>query len=504
MGRWCVVLAGLAAAGFGLAAVGGEAPGPAVVVRPIRPDRQLEQFLGLFEGARAPHPAAALSGWRRATGRHEALSKSAQAGIALLNPAMVAELRTLDRAEFVLRGDGGPPGWFAVVPCDDGTFAALATALALTDGGAEEPLEGADVDRLGPPGSALMARAPGGLVAIAPDRERLADALGWRGSRRRALDPAGVSSGWVIMLEPAAVGSGAPIDLRRLAGAARGLGCGHAELLARLDGPVLDVLLWRQQAGKAPAGAAGMCPDWLSWIPAERTLAAACLGIDRLTLDRTFAAADGVEKADPGRAGAAPLRTRLGLLARGAGVRLEEDLWPHLRGLTAWVSADDAGEPDGALLVLHAADAAAAGRVRDRVIAPLLGRRPKRGGETGPLSSRPDIAVEGDAILIAWGAGVLERARGAHGDPGRSASEAIRSAWPHGTPARAGAFWPGRLGRRLPPELAAALAGAPPALWWGEDETLQSRDRLRWAGLPDVVRRYLDALPMDLDGHTPE
>ena len=39
------------------------------------------------------------------------------------------------------------------VPGDDGTFAAVATALALTGGGSDPPLDGVAVDRLGPPGA---------------------------------------------------------------------------------------------------------------------------------------------------------------------------------------------------------------------------------------------------------------------------------------------------------------------------------------------------------------
>ncbi len=108
---------------------------------------------------------------------------------------MVRELRTLDGA---VVGIGFDPGdghvrWSAAIPRDDGTFAALATALALTDGAAEPPLDGWAVDRLGPPGSPLMARS-GAAVALAGTRGDLALAL----ARARAAvrDGPDDRSGW--------------------------------------------------------------------------------------------------------------------------------------------------------------------------------------------------------------------------------------------------------------------------------------------------------------------
>src|SRR5262249_4147516 len=44
---------------------GGE-PTEALTIRLVRPDQQLERLIGLFRGTRAPHPAAALSAWKRA------------------------------------------------------------------------------------------------------------------------------------------------------------------------------------------------------------------------------------------------------------------------------------------------------------------------------------------------------------------------------------------------------------------------------------------------------
>ena len=40
--------------------------GESLVVRLVHPERQAVQVLKLFEGSRAPHPAAALAAWKRA------------------------------------------------------------------------------------------------------------------------------------------------------------------------------------------------------------------------------------------------------------------------------------------------------------------------------------------------------------------------------------------------------------------------------------------------------
>ena len=79
---------------------------------------------------------------------------------------MADELRGLDQADLVLwfDPDDGAPHWYAALPRDDGSFANLATALALTDGGPEPPLGAVAVDRLGPPPSPLAARTPDRFV----------------------------------------------------------------------------------------------------------------------------------------------------------------------------------------------------------------------------------------------------------------------------------------------------------------------------------------------------
>ena len=113
-------------------AAGGEptSPGEAFVARLVHPDRQAAEVLRLFEGARWSDPAAALAAWK--TQRPDAgLGKPAEAVIALFNPEMAREWRSLDEAEVRIGLDPGTGGlgWFAVIPRDDGTVAAGITAM---------------------------------------------------------------------------------------------------------------------------------------------------------------------------------------------------------------------------------------------------------------------------------------------------------------------------------------------------------------------------------------
>src|SRR5262245_61435148 len=92
--------------------------GAALIVRVIHPDRQAAEVLNLFEGARSPHPAAALTAWKRATRNPGQLGKPLEAVIALINPEMAQEWRVLHEAELHLDMDPaeGSPRWFAIIP----------------------------------------------------------------------------------------------------------------------------------------------------------------------------------------------------------------------------------------------------------------------------------------------------------------------------------------------------------------------------------------------------
>ena len=88
----------------------------ALTILAVRPEEQGRQLLDLFRGA-APNPAAALAAWKNATGGKVALGKPLEAAIAVLNPAMIGELKGLEGAEAAFRFV--PPSWRAVVPHDD-------------------------------------------------------------------------------------------------------------------------------------------------------------------------------------------------------------------------------------------------------------------------------------------------------------------------------------------------------------------------------------------------
>jgi hypothetical protein len=502
-----------------------------VSIRLVRPDIQCERLIGLFRGSRAAHPAAALASWRRTASGREGLGKAAEAAIALLNPAMEREYRTLRDAEIGI--DFGPAEgevhWRVRVPGDDGTLAALATALALTGGGSAPPLNGVAVDRLGPPGAPLMARSPE-VLALAGTRDELRAAL----EMDPSVDdgPDAIDSGWIVRLDPASLRlSGSPRG-RRAVDLLRATGFQAIEGTAGLDGDAVVIAVTAQISNPLPPGEGarravegppgeGIAPEngtptldphWLDAMPASTTVLAVALALDPRpeAWDSAFAAADRLERTDPARAGVAPLRIRLNLLAAAAGVRPEVDLWPHLRGLSGCLLAGPSGGVEGAMLALHTDGPSASLRLADPFI-PRMTRLVTR--ETGPDEPGPEgvrrlgqvagrpitLARRGATVLIGWGESALPACLDAREHPGRSASEVIRSGWGPTPPQRAGAFWPGRV-RGLAPAgtpISLALAETPPVLWSGRTEGAVARDTLRWAGLSGLVRRFLEHLPLD-------
>ena len=151
-----------------------------------------------------------MAGWKRARGDAGGLSKVTEALLALLNPANVRELRTLDGTELRLRFDPeGGRRWSAIVPADDGTFAALATAMALSGGASEVPNGAASVDRLGPPGSALLGQS-GASIVVAGRRDDLDEALGRLPLARIDMPP-----GVFLRLDPEALAAPGPLNRRR-------------------------------------------------------------------------------------------------------------------------------------------------------------------------------------------------------------------------------------------------------------------------------------------------
>ena len=492
---------------------GGEPP-PAVSVRLLRPDVQCERVLALFQGARAPHPAAALAAWKRSGGNRRALNKTWEAAITAFNPEMAGELRGLDQAELVVWFDpeNGAPHWYATLPHDDGSFANLATALALTDGSSEPPLGTVALDRLGP--------GPGPLVARAPDRLALGDS---RGALRRALVSAldwkggtevpACESGWLIRLDPESLGRTGSIGARRLAEALRGLRCRSASAAAALEGETLAMAL-TLRLDAPPPSASAIDPAWLEDLPERGLVAAFACAIDpsAVAWDQVFAVADRVERADPAKAGVAPLRTRINLVAATVKVRPELDLWPRLRGLSGALLVDPTGAIDGAVLSLHTDSLESAERIRGHVLpalAPLLGLRnsgvgtevhpPAEAGRfrlLGRLHHRTvSLEHHGTTVRLIWGESALAAV------DGKPAGLALRQLVPPAerTPQRFAAFWPGRLAlaSTLGAPLAATLAEAPPVVWSGRNEAPGAREIVRWTGLRDLVHHFLDRLPLD-------
>lgn len=461
---------------------------PALTIRLINPRAQLERLIALFEGSRAPHPAAALAGYKRAKGGDTGLGKAVEAAIASINPGMAAEMATLDDATlgFGLSPDGRLT-WNAVIPRDDGTFAAYATASVLTDGAADAPLDGLAVDRLGPkPTAALAARAPGGFL-LANSRDALGAAL------RRSREPIGkpmIWSGCLMDLDPKGLQAAAgPVSARRAAVALAKLGVSDVDARIGLENGGLFVDIFGRCAAPPTFSRATIPARWLDAIPDEGTLAAFAFALDPspAAWDATFDLLDAVEKADPARANVAPLRLRLDLLARAAGIRLDADLWPLLIGVSAIVGADASGAVDGVIVRLHAKDEAAADRLASltikRVVRAIAG--PTRGGadEAPPVkvSGRPVAIERRDAdVAITWG-----RIPHASRPNERGFGAAIGGKYQ-----RFAAFWPGRL-----PSIAAPDAW--PVIWSGRFDESMTVDSVIWPDLKRVVRRVVDRIPFD-------
>jgi hypothetical protein len=274
---------------------------------------------------------------------------------------------------------------------------------------------------------------------------------------------------------------------------------------AALEGETVRISLTGRFADPPPGGDA-IDPSWLDHVPTDRILAFGTLAFDPKpdAWDAAFALADRVERADPARAGVAPLRTRLNLAAAAAKVNPEADLWPHLRGASVCLEAGPGRPISGAVVSLHADDPSSAERIAHRLLPRLakafrLGPRAEAGDPTslGRLAGRPlAVAFRGPTVLIGWG-DLLPSCLAALDDPDRSAGRALRAGLGPEAPQRFGALWPGRL-PTLDTEspLASALADAPPILWRGARDGTTTRDEIRWEGLRGTTRRFLEKVPM--------
>jgi hypothetical protein len=540
--------------------------GDALIIRLVHPDQQAAELLKLFTGERAAHPAAALAAWKRSARDPNQLGKPLEAVIAMFNPEMAREWKVLHEAELRL-GFGASDGkarWYAVVPHDDGTLSAAVTALRITDGAAENPVSVAGreiaVERLGPAGGVESARIVEtlilggsrddlvrGLRRIGADLVYMPAHAARAGSQPNSAVPGlehRVDSGMFFELNadrlPVNVG---PTMLRRFATLLQGIGCRQIDGHAAFKDDLLALEATTRLARKEPSSPSRAAPpvgvnrSWLTWVPARDTMGVISLAFEPGAgfWDSAFALADRVERAEPAHANVAPLRSRFNLFATAAGARPEVDLWPHLRGVTASVSADlhQPGRPSGGLIVLHAdADAGAerlATDVLPRLSGLLTGKKPPgdkarkeqlgkglpaqpardaraRGViELGMVSGRPLLVFwRGRDVVIAWGDDALSASIEAAAGPDRSAAPLCADWVGIGKtpPQRLGAIWPGRCwpavrGMDTATPAWQVLQQAPPAVWWGWTEPDKAQDTIHFSGLRRQVHQFLDKLPLD-------
>jgi hypothetical protein len=533
-----------------------------LVIRLEHPERQADAWLRLFQGTRAPDPASALTAWKRATRDPGRLGKPLEAVIAGFNPEMVTEWRLLHAAELHAgyRGIDGKLEWYAVIPHDDGAIAAGITAKRVTDGTDEAPLVHSGkqliVSRLGQPhapvasdvGSAVVAASSRELLGCALDRlQAITQAAGApsapaaeanAGGGPRQAGPAGAKDSGVLLQLDAArlvLPAAGPLALRRGVELMRGLGCRQITGKTALSGDRLALEVTTKLGDEHPAGhpapvLRAIEPAWLEEISCEHVMAAisvACEGQPEFW-DKAFALADRVERADPARAGLAPLRLRFHVVATAAGARPEADLWPHLRGVTVCLLGDAGrpGEPSGALVGLHVDTPSSAERLASEFLPRLwkgwVGRQQTAkphdmadgkpaGAQSNPSAARLgtpggralELCRRGQTVWVAWGDGALAATLKAPGKKPHSLGELCTN-WgkaARGAPNRLGAIWPARCWFPVRPRQAdepagAVLAADPPVVWWGWTNSASAVDLICWSGLHDRVSRFLDEIPL--------
>jgi hypothetical protein len=515
----------------------------AIVVRLIHPERQAANLICLFDGAPAPHPAAALAGWKRSTRFPDQLGKPLEAVISFLNPEMVPEWQSLHEAKLSLGIDpeSGAMRWLLNAPHDDGTLAALITTLRLSGGSQDDPLgQGkVTVERLGASRAAVAARSAQGLI-FASSRAELNRGLSLAGARMTSAPQIEktLDSGLVFRIEPARLpeSAGVSIPLRRAIVLARALGCQTILGRLRLHEDQLKLNLDSSLEPGHPlahtrARNHSIDLDWLRWVPADHAsvLVSVATGQEEDYWNAIFTLADRVDRADPQRTDLAPLRTRINLMTTAASARVEADLWPHLRGLTIVLLADRArpGQPAGALLVLHMDQEASASQLAAETLprlavlwgGPRLARDPARGpglkeesdfnGATKPLGRINgqvlEAAARGRTVLIGWGERSLNMALDSAEHPEHSVLPLVKMRLASENPPvvdRLGLFWPGRVklpikGLDTETPLARCIAEGDPIIWTGVTAGEHAFDRVQWRELRPLVKKFLVQVPLN-------
>ncbi len=502
--------------GGDVTAGGGEAD-DILVVRLVHPDRQSAALLKLFEGTRAKHPAGAMAAWKSAPGPARDLGKPLEALIAFFNPEMANEWRVMHGARLFVNWDAarGRPAWNALVPGDDGTIAAAVTSARLSDGGSEPSLEFAGnqiaVERLGRSGASVAARAGEALV-LGSSRDELGRAirsLAAGGDRPEEAGLAGsgepLDSGVSFALDASRLASerSLPVAARVAGEFLRGLSSRRLQGTLALKGDCLGLdvatLVRPEDAASAALwnGTATIDPAWLESVPSSGAMAVATLAFrpSREFWDSAFALANRMEKTDPARAELAPLRTRLNLLGRTAGIRLEADVWPHLVGLTVAILGEPSrpGRPSGVFVALHL-DAEEAAR--------HLVSQPQQ-GLAKAIGRDVTTWCKGRDLFVAWGNGVATAAHDAAARRELSVAPACSSVFERGKPAplRLVVFWPARCwpleqGLLVKSPAWPALADDPPAFWLGWKQESTAFDSIRWPGLERRVHRFLEQIAL--------
>ncbi|GIW89121.1 MAG: hypothetical protein KatS3mg108_3445 [Isosphaeraceae bacterium] len=468
---------------------------PAIRIVAAQPAEQLVRILSLFDQTPVSSPAEWLARWRAATANPDLLSKAAQALIAALNPEMIPEAAILDGATFQLETSAeGSLVWSLLIPDDDGSYAALATAMALTDGAAEPALaSGIPVDRLDPNGRILTARS-GPRLAFASSRDALERAL-------LLPDPSKLNGppGLLLHLEPAQLASATLDPLARLGRSLREAGVAVIDARLVLEADALACEIRATRSGRTPSSA--LDPAWLAALPADAPLAFS-LTLDTDAIDLLTGLAAGLLP----EASSSP-RARFAALALATGVVPEVELWPNLRGLSGYLQLDARGQPQAGCLLLHARDERAAQRLADRVLPRLaqpfrsrlrnLGAPlppPRAGANQGLRAAEFNafgIEHQGADVRLTWGvqAGAFT---------GRSLHESTQ------LPDLTGldhliVFQPSPLllALGLGPESPAAIAArtAPPVLIYGRRQPDALISSARWIGLSQTVGRLVAATP---------
>ena len=395
----------------------------------------------------------------------------------------------------------------SLIPRDDGTLAAGITASRLTNAD-DRPIAVMDESCRWHGWESRARRSPARSGRSSSWPARGTSSNEERDSRERNAGPLQAPSwtrGTVFRLEPGRVNipPNAPLATRRMIEALHAIGSQRVDGTLCLQGGTLTLdmtnTLERARQVHPEHRHPGVDRTWLEGLPSAGVMALISLAIDPepSSWDWAFAVADRIERADPARAGVAPLRSRLNLLLAAAGLKLEADIHPHLRGISTCLigDTDRPGRVAGTLVVLHFDDPSIADRlVREAGAAgaPSWVRMPQDGRST--------IQRRGCDVWSAWGDRAVAALNGPRPDP--------PGPWPRyaaAGPARGGKhrtrrhFWPSRLWRpagmpQLPPSALRVLADDPPVVWWGWSEPGSEHRPLPVARAGERVRRFLGAV----------